>query len=127
MNARQLVAVLLDEGRDWSEMSQLLGRDVWELPADVKRALAKQGEETAAKEEPFSGTDKDKAKQYFIHPPKKPSLAMQQFKSGIKDWKVLKTTQPEVKSKTTQPSLVIRGATKFVPKHLFKPKSWEIW
>ena len=61
MNARQLVAVLLDEGRDWSEMSQLLGRDVWELPADVKRALAKQGEETDRQTDRHTDTQTHKA------------------------------------------------------------------
>src|SRR5271157_3395599 len=100
MKAHQIVAVLLDEGRDWSYLSKLLGHDIWELPPDVKRALEKRkAEETGEEEEPFSGMDKNKAREYYVHPPKEPSRAMQQFKSGIRDWKVSKVTPaPEPKT-----------------------------
>jgi len=116
MNAHQIVATLLDEA-DFthggkSELSQLLGRDVWREKEEIEHALEqrrKQEQPRRAEEVPFSGRSRKKAADYFRSPertswPKMPETP-----------RYGEVIQPKWGTKVQEPSMEIKGAEKYVP------------
>ncbi len=137
MNAHQIVANLLEEAispeyddpmvRDYLARFDKIERERLkaqerETGLETEREMAEEEkikrEREARKGEASFSADVKKAEAYFHDPERKKWSKMPEVRVG-------KVTGGDFPAKP--PSNVIKGATKWVPKHHYKPKSWEIW